>query len=94
MKKRPAWGNPFMDAAMLAMEAQQVIALRMMKLAAGGPGAEAEARQMLEEKLAATKTATTLMAAAAIQGRPDRGADDVVRMLRRKVRANRKRLTD
>ncbi len=86
-------GNPFMDAAMLAMEAQQVIGLRMMKLALGGAAAEAEVRQMIEEKMTATATATTLMTAAALQGRPDQGADDVVQMLRKKVRANRKRLT-
>lgn len=86
-------GNPFMDAAMLAMEAQQVIGLRLMKLALGGPAAEAEIRQMIEEKMTATATATTLMAAAAMQGRPDQGADDVVRMLRKEVGANRKRLT-
>lgn len=83
-----------MDAAMLAMEAQHVVALRMMKLAAGGPGAEAEARQMFEEKVAAATTATSMMAAASFRGRPDHGAEDVVRMLRRKVRANRKRLTN
>ena len=85
--------NPFMDAAMLAMEAQQVIGLRMMKLALGGPAAEAEMRQMIDEKMTATATATTLMTAAAMQGRLDHGAEDVVQMLRKKVRANRKRLT-
>ncbi len=86
-------GNPFMEAALLAMEAQEVIGLRLMKLAMGGPAAEAEVRQMFEEKMAATATATTLMAAAAMQGRPDQGAEDVVQMLRKRVRANRKRLT-
>lgn len=85
--------NPFFDAALLAMEAQQVIGLRMMKLAFGGPAAGAEVRQMIEEKMAATATATTMMTAAAMQGRPDQGTEDVVRMLRKKVRANRKRLT-
>ncbi|MDT7949975.1 MAG: hypothetical protein RQ966_00570 [Acetobacteraceae bacterium] len=85
-------GSPLMNAAMLAMEAQQVIGLRMWKLALGGSAAETEMRQMVEEKLTATATATTLMTAAALQGRSD-GADDVVRMLRKKVRANRKRLS-
>ena len=76
-------GNPFMDAALLAMEAQHVIGLRIMKLALGGPAAEAEMRHMIEEKMTATATATTLMSAAAMQGRPDQGADDVVQMLRK-----------
>lgn len=85
--------NPFMDATLLAMEAQQVIGLRLIKLAMGGPAAEAEVRQMIEEKMTATATATTMMTAAAMQGRPDQGAEDVVEMLRKKVRANRKRLS-
>ena len=87
-------GNPFLDAAMLAMEAQHVIGLRLMKLALGGAAAESEMRQMIEEKLTATATAATLMTAAAIQGRPDQGAEDVVAMLRKEVQANRKRLTE
>lgn len=94
MKRPVGSGNPFMDAAMLAFEAQQVIALRMMMLAAGGPKAEAEARQMIQEKIDAATTAATLMTAAALEGRPDQGAEDVVRMLRKKVRANQKRLTE
>ena len=59
----------------------------------GGQAAEAEMRQMVEEKVKAMQTATTLMTAAAMQGRPDQGAGDVVRMLRKEVRANRRRLT-
>ena len=86
-------GNPFLDAAMLAMEAQEVIGLRLMKLAQGGAAAEAEMRQMIDEKMTATVTATTLMTAAAMQGRPDQGADDVVQMLRTEVLANKKRLS-
>ncbi len=93
MTRRTRIANPFFDAAMLAMEAQQVIALRMMAVAWGGEAAQGEARQMVEEKVAAAATATTMMATATMQGRPDRGAQDVVRMLRRTVRANRKRLS-
>ena len=35
------------DAAMLSLESQRVIALRMMKLAMGGTGAHAEANRMM-----------------------------------------------
>lgn len=90
---KPRSANPFFDAALLAMEAQQVIGLRLMKLAFGGPEVGAEVQQMIEEKMSATATAATMMTAAAMQGRPDRGAQDVVRMLRKTVRANRRRLT-
>ena len=50
------------DAAMLSLEAQRVVGLRMMKIAGGGPGAHAEASRMVTEKIAASLTAaTTLM---------------------------------
>jgi len=80
-------------AAMLVLEAQQVIALRLMKLAQGGKGALPEARRMVAEKVAASQQAAQIMARAAASGSPDGGADKVVRMLRTKVRANRKRLS-
>jgi hypothetical protein len=86
-------GNAFLDAAMLAFESQEVIGLRLMKLAQGGTAANTEVRQMVEEKICAMTKATSMMTAASMQGRPDQGAEDVVKMLRQKVRANRVRLT-
>ncbi len=81
-----------LQGAWLAMEAQQVIALRLMALARGGPAAKREAHRMVAEKLDATAAAAGMMAAALARGAPDGGADAVVRMLRRRVRNNRKRL--
>ncbi len=81
-----------LQGALLAMEAQQVIALRLMTLAMGGPAAKQEAQRMVAEKLDATATAAGMMAAALARGAPNGGADAVVRMLRRRVRKNRKRL--
>ncbi|MGL4287008.1 MAG: hypothetical protein ACRCVA_11730 [Phreatobacter sp.] len=80
--------NPFaawFNLAMLAAESQQVIGLRMVKLALGGPRADAEARRMVSEKVAAATEAT---------GRLMWGAtpDSVVRSYRTKVRANARRL--
>ena len=80
------------QGALLAMEAQQVIALRLMSLAMGGPEAKREAHRMVAEKLDATVTAAGMMTAAMARGTPDGGTGEVVRMLRRRVRANRKRL--
>ncbi len=82
-----------MSGAWLAFEAQQVIALRLMTLAMGGPAACREAQDMVTEKVDAWGNAAGLLAAASLRGAADGGASDVVRMLRRKVRANRKRLT-
>ena len=75
-----------MDMTMLALEAQQVIALRMARLALGGPAVAArETRRMVSEKaFAAVETGIHL----ATGGSPHK----VVRQYRRKVQANRDRL--
>ena len=54
--------NSWHCATMLAIESQQVIGLRLMRLAAGGPDAPIEAFQMVHEKVsAAMEAAGTLM---------------------------------
>ena len=90
--ERQGWANPFVDAAMLTIEAQEVIGLRLMKFAQGGAAAGTEAMKMVEEKIVAVATVASMMTAASLQGRPDQGAENVMRMLRQKVRANRVRL--
>lgn len=84
---------PAFQGALLALEAQQVIALRLMHLARGGPKAAREAHLMVAEKVDAAGKAAAMIAAASARGVPDGGADQVVQMLRRRVRANRKRLS-
>jgi hypothetical protein len=70
---------------LLAMEAQEVIFLRMLKMAAGGPNAGAEVARMITEKAAAgTAAATSLLTG----GSPQRITADY----RRKVKANARRL--
>jgi hypothetical protein len=72
--------------AQLGLEAQQVMWLRTMKLAAGGPKADREAKLMVQEKIdIAQKEALKLM----MGGSPDA----MVGNYRRKVKANRKRLS-
>jgi hypothetical protein len=73
-------------ATMLALEAQQVVALRMMKLAMGGTRAQTEAGRMVTEKVSAS------MAAAATLLRGGTG-DAVVAQVRRRVRSNSRRLS-
>ena len=71
---------------MLAAEAQQVIWLRCLKLAAGGPAASTEARRMTTEKfVAAAQAAGGIM----VQETPHR----LVNRYRKRVRANRRRLS-
>src|SRR3954453_22928934 len=73
MRKSSEYGMP--AAAMLAMEAQQVVALRLMRLAVGGTAARPEARLMVAEKVAAAQKAVGLMTTAVLRGAPDGGAD-------------------
>jgi hypothetical protein len=81
----PSMYDPF-AAAMLAFEAQKVIELRLMKLAWGGPAAQAEAQQMIVEKISASIEAVgSLM----LGGSPNA----VVARYREHVAENTKRLT-
>ena len=74
------------DSAMLIFESQQVIALRLAKLALGGPAAMSEANRMVSEKGFAFAEAAAHMALGG-------STEAAVRKVRRTVRANRKRLT-
>jgi hypothetical protein len=78
---------------MLAIEAQQVIALRLAKMALGGPAAQREARLMVSEKVAAMAKGGQMMAMGAAGAKKDLNVGKVVRMYRGKVRANRRRLS-
>ena len=71
---------------MLAAESQHVMWLRSVKLAKGGRGAAAEGRRMVSEKLAAAAQATAELAMGGSTTRTIAG-------YRRKVRANRRRLS-
>jgi hypothetical protein len=87
-----ALGNFALQATMLAFEAQQVIGLRLHKLALGGPEVQREAALMVSEKLDTLFESGQLMAHAALGGKEDLGAAEVMQLYRRKVRANRRRL--
>ena len=76
----------FVEMSMLALEAQQAIWLRGMKLAAGGPAAEREASLMVKEKVSAGQNAILKAATGS-------APVGIVRGYRRKVRANVRRLS-
>ena len=46
----PTWMRLMFESSLLGLEAQRVIALRMMALAGGGSRAQAEAQRMITEK--------------------------------------------
>lgn len=77
--------NPF-AVALLALEAQKVIELRLLKLAWGGRAGVAEAYRMVSEKISASvEAAGTLMRGGSV--------DAVVTRYREHVAANTERLT-
>ena len=79
------WLKLTCDMALLGLEAQRVIALRLMRIGAGGRGAHFERGRMVTEKIAAAQeAAATLMAG----GSPEK----VVRRYRTHARQNRTRL--
>ena len=76
----------FNSLMMLAVEANGVVALRMMKLMRGGKRARREAERMVSEKIHAAMQATASLMAGA-------SGDAIVHRYRRKVAANAKRLS-
>lgn len=77
--------NPFCASLLLAIEAQHVIELRLVRLAWGGQEAWAEMNSMVSEKIAAATEATATLLTG---GTPD----DVVAHYREHVAANTQRL--
>ena len=49
-----SWKKLALDLSMLAWEAPQVVALRLLKLSRGGPAASREAKRMINEKAIAS----------------------------------------
>jgi hypothetical protein len=91
--KKDSWLRAGMSAWTLGVEASTVIALRLMKLARGGPAAKAEARRMVNEKIKANLD----LQAKAMTGRlgrtPEKAVEKAVAHYLPKVKANRRRLT-
>jgi len=81
------------ESAMLAVESQQVVAMRLTKFALGGPDVQREAELMVSEKMASLAETSQMLMMAALGGKSDLGAEKIVRHYRKKVRANVRRLS-
>jgi hypothetical protein len=89
-----AWCALSLQAARLGWDAQGVIALRMLRLATPSAGGRTEARRMVTEKVAALAEAHTAAATAVMKGgRNHRVAKKVLGVYKKRVRANKRRLT-
>jgi hypothetical protein len=87
------WFALSLNALQMGIEAQTVIALRMLRLASGGALMKAEASRMATEKVAAAVEAQTVAAVATISGRPPHVvANKALKVLKKRVRANKRRL--
>lgn len=92
MRTNP-WFRIGMDAWLLSVEASSVVALRMLKAVTGDASAVAEASRMVNEKI---ETGLALQAKAMSGGlgvTMHGAASKVITHYRRKVRANRRRLS-
>lgn len=88
------WLTLSFKAFQLGLDAQKVVALRMMRLASGGTRAEVEASRMVVEKAAAVTEAQIATTAAAMAGHKDHVvAGKVLKVFRKRVRANKRRLS-
>jgi len=85
--------NAWFEAAQFGADSQRVIALRMMRLASGGPQAVTEARRMVSEKINAFGVAQTAILSALVTGGSlETAAVKAYAPYRRAVRANSSRL--
>ena len=80
------WWNLPWNIAAASLEAQQVITLRLMKMARGGPGAQEEAHKMVSEKMVAAVEAATALAGGT-------SLDVILKRYRTIMRANSRRLS-
>src|ERR1019366_9381777 len=67
-RRNSSWLSLSMSAMQLGIEAQSVIALRMMKVSAGGAAAEAEVQRMISEKTEAALDAQLQIGRSAMSG--------------------------
>lgn len=92
-RRHNPWFGVGLQAWSLGLEASTVIGLRVLKIAQGGPAAEAEARRMIEEKAEAAAALQLQALTGALGVTPAKVSARALAHYRRKVRANRRRLS-
>ena len=89
-----AWLALTFQTGQLGLDAQRVVALRLMRLSGGGAAGATEARRMVADKMAALSEAQFAAAAAVLTGDGHKLANKVLRVFRKRVRANGNRLAN
>jgi hypothetical protein len=93
MRQRNPWLRIAVSTWSLGADATAVIALRTAKIAAGGAAAESETRQMINEKIEALGALQMMALTGALGWSAPGAVTKTIAHYRRKVRANRKRLS-
>jgi hypothetical protein len=84
----------WMDAVKFNLEVQSVVAMRLMKIAAGSATGAAESTKMVQEKADASVAAVAAGALALAKGRRVKAATKAAMVpVKKRVSANRKRLS-
>lgn len=89
---RNPWFRAGFDAWSLGIESSSVIALRTMKMITGGEAAQAEARQMVSEKIEAGLALQALAVTGGLGFTAHGAAIKTLAHYRRTVRENKRRL--
>lgn len=90
--RRNPWIGIGLNAWRLGFEASSVIALRTLKMAAGGEVGEAEAKLMVSEKIDSGLALQALALTGGLGVTPAGATAKTLSHYRKKVRANRRRL--
>ncbi|WP_292533578.1 hypothetical protein [Methylocystis sp.] len=83
----------FSDTLKMGFAANQVIGLRLMKIATGGAHGKRESDLMVSEKLEAAAEAGLAAAMSMATGQPHRAAERALAVYAKRVNRNHKRLT-
>ena len=91
-RRRDPWTGMVWNAWAMGLEASTVIGMRTLKIAAGGSAADAEIKLMVDEKMTAAMTLPMLAMTGQLGNNATAVAARSLTHLRKKVRANRRRL--
>ncbi len=83
----------FSDTLKMGFVANQVIGLRLMKLATGGARGRRESKLMVDEKIKAAADASIEAAMSVAAGHPHRAADRALAVYAKRVNRNLRRLS-
>lgn len=92
-RRRDPWTGMVWDAWAMGLEASSVIGMRTLKIAAGGQAAQTEINLMVGEKVTAAMTLPMLAMTGQLGTNATAVAARSLTHLRKKVRANRRRLS-